>query len=133
MKDFVDDTAIRSATLRIEQIDAIANCAAEPALFRELFGDSVEVSVEAIWEHRDRFDWRDARRLLDAESRAEYDPLLRQARIDYWRALTPFGKDRGPEFEAARTAARDAWDSTLAPAWAKLYVATQARAKGGAA
>lgn len=116
--------------ITIDDIMAIARCREEPARFVELFGHSVEVTEAAIMQYRDKFDWNDAQRLLDAEARTAYVAILSQARIAYHRALVAV-KVSGGDVEAARAEARKHWDITLAPAWARAWIATCARREVG--
>ena len=115
------------ATLTIDQIRAVARCNAEPTLFLETFGESVEVTPEAIVPHRSSFDWKDAQRLLDAEALAEYEPALSEARKAYHRTLAKAVREKVDDIESVRTECRETWDATLAPLWARLYVETRRR------
>ena len=84
-----------SRTLTLAQLKG--TCAQQRALFRKLFGTSVEVTEALAVEHADSFDWTwAANKLLSAPARAEY--------------------------EKVRAAAWAEYDKVRAAAWARSYI-----------
>ena len=94
-------------------IDAKA-CAPQVDLFRRTFGDSVNVTVARVKKVAALFDWRYARRFLDAEGLADYDRACDAAWADYERACDAAWAD----YNRIRDAARADCDRTRAAAWA---------------
>ena len=119
-------------------IDAKA-CAPQVDLFRRTFGDSVNVTVARAKKVAALFDWRYARRFLDAEGLADYDRACDAAWADYERTRAAARADYNRACAAAwadcdrtRAAAGDDYNRIRAAAWATAYIAT-CRRKGAAA
>ena len=93
-------------------------CEEQTVLFRETFGQSVNVTVARAKKVAGLFDWNFARRFLDGQAKADFDRIRAAARDVGWAA--------------AWAAARDDYDRACAAAWATAYIAT-CRRKGAAA
>lgn len=66
-------TATGSKTITLSQLRAAGACADQRAKFKELFGSSVEVTVELCVKHAADFDWGfAAEKFLSASALAEY-------------------------------------------------------------
>lgn len=58
--------------LTIKQLEDIGACRSQIEKFRNLFGDSVSVTIELAVEHADDFDWFWGRRLLGRDVMARF-------------------------------------------------------------
>ena len=92
-------------------------CEQQVSLFRETFGESVNVTVARAKKVAGLFDWTFARRFLDEQGKADYDIFRAAAWADYDRICAAAWAER---------------DRASAAAWATAYIAT-CRRKGAAA
>jgi chromosome segregation protein len=124
-------------------IDAKA-CSKQVALFRETFGDSVNVTVAKARKVAGEFDWDFARRFLDAPAQAAYLAATAPAQAAYdaakapaqaaydaakaeaWAAYLAAMAEAWAAYDAATAPARAAYDAAKAEAWARAYIATVA-------
>ena len=72
-----------SAIITLQMLLDESACKAQVEKFRELFGESVNVTVAEARKVADKFDWRFAVRFLDAEGRADYERVTGPAWADY--------------------------------------------------
>jgi hypothetical protein len=80
-------------------------CKEQRDLFRDLFGESVEVTEDLCGEHADKFDWDwAASRLLLEDGRARYKRARALIRDQYLNAT-------GPAFKAYMVAHAIAWQA----------------------
>ncbi len=94
--------------LHVSQLVALVACSYQVDLFRSLFGESVEVSVDLAVEHASKFDFGFAARLLSPASRAEYARQHAPLLAEYAPQCAPLLA----EYERQR-----------AQLWASLYIA----------
>ena len=114
-----------SRTLHITALKGA--CAEQRALFRKLFGTSVEVTEALAVEHPASFSWTwAANKLLSAAARAEYDKARAAARAECDKvtaaARAECDKVRAParaEYEKVTAAARAEYNKVHAAAWAE--------------
>ena len=118
-------------------IDAKA-CAPQVDLFRRKFGDSVNVTVARVKKVAGLFDWRFARRFLDAEGVDDYQRTRDAAWADCERTRDAAWADcertcaaAWADYDRACDAAWDDYNRICAAAWATAYIAT-CRRKGAA-
>jgi hypothetical protein len=125
-------------------IDAEA-CEPQVDLFRETFGNSVNVTVARAKKVAGLFDWGFAQRFLDGQGKADFDRTNDAAWADYERtraaawadldricdaARADFDRTNDAalaDYNRARDAALDDYRRTSAAAWATAYIATCCR------
>ena len=112
------------AVLTLKQLIDAGACQDQVDLFRQEFGDSVNVTVAKARRYAGRFDFAWAARcLLDAPARAKYDKAHNAARAALWAkyekahdaALAEYGKVRA----GARAALWAKYEKALDAAWAE--------------
>ena len=125
-----------SAIITLQMLLDESACKAQVEKFRELFGESVNVTVAEARKVADKFDWRFAVRFLDAEGRADYERVTGPAWAEYERARraawAAYRRVRGPAWADYDRVTGPAWaeyERVTGPAWASAYIATCARRK----
>lgn len=116
--------------LSVETLRARGACERAQALFRERWGDSVEVTEARCVSVADLFDWDcAAQKLLSPTAWAEYRRAGAPASDEYRRACASawaeYRRADAPAlaaYERARVAASDKYGRVRATAWARLYV-----------
>jgi hypothetical protein len=103
-------------TLTLQTLNDKKACTGQLLLFKQLFGESVEISESACILVADKFDWNWAANKL----------LSTSARKAYYEATASAGE----AYHEARASALKAYDEATAPAW-KVY--DKARASAGEA
>ena len=103
-----------NAIFTLKQLTDARACSGQVALFKETFGDSVNVTVARARKVADKFDWSFAVQFLDDEGKAEYELVCGAAWAEYQRV---------------RDAAWAEYQRVRGAAWASAYIATCARAK----
>lgn len=77
-------------TLTLKQLIVAVACEDQVELFKRLFGDSVEVTVERAVSVADRFDWDwAAGRLLSPAARKAFNEAEAAARKEYNEVVVP--------------------------------------------
>ena len=135
------------AIFTLKQLTDARACSGQVALFKETFGDSVNVTVARARKVADKFDWSFAVQFLDDEGKAEYKRVRGAALAEYKRvcgaALAEYKRVRGAalaeyqrvrdaawaEYERVRDAALAEYKRVCGTAWASAYIATCARTK----
>ena len=102
-----------SNIITLRQLERLEACKEARDKFQELFGDSVEVTIELAKKHASDFpiDWV-AQHTLGASAREKYVRATASAR---------------DEWERAEAAARDEWERAMAAAWATEFLKQQSR------
>ena len=99
---------MNSRTLTLTTLKKKGACKGQVALFRTMFGQSVEITEALCVEHAAAFNWGwAAENLLTAPARAEYDRVRAPAWAEYDRVTAP----ALAEYERVRAAA-----------WARAYI-----------
>jgi hypothetical protein len=80
---------VKTRKLHLDQLIAIHACTEQVDRFRQLFGDSVNVTEALCKKHFDKFDWDFASKLLSPEGRAEYERVTGPALAEYNRVDGP--------------------------------------------
>ena len=81
---------MNSRTLTLTALKKKGACSEQVALFRKMFGRSVEITEALCVEHASVFSWGwAARNLLMAPAWAEYDRVTAPARAEYERVAAP--------------------------------------------
>ena len=103
-----------SNIITLRQLERLEACEEARDKFQELFGDSVEVTIELAKKHASDFpiDWV-ARRTLEASAWGEYERARASAREKYVRAK--------------RASAREKYVRAKAAAWANEFLKQQSR------
>jgi len=113
-------------TLTLQRLIDLGACADQRELFRETFGDSVDVTPELCVSVADKFDWRwAAEHLLSAPAWAEYERATAPAWAECERVEAP----AWAEYERVKALARAEYKRVEAPAWAE-YQRVEARTFG---
>ena len=113
-------TAEPSRPLALATLVARGACINQRDLFRNRWGDSVEVTVALCQSVADQVDWAWAgEHLLTAPAWAEYDRVTAPARAEYERVTA----DARAEYERVTADARAEYARVTADAWAGLYIA----------
>mgnify|MGYP000921024585 CR=1 FL=1 len=90
-------------------------CEPQRALFAELFGQEVELTLELCIEHAAKFNWCwAAQNLLPPKSQAAYDKALATASEAYDKAHAPASEAYYKAIDSARAAYNKAIDSARA-------------------
>jgi cell division septum initiation protein DivIVA len=115
---------------RILELQTLVNndaCAEQVELFKQMFGNSVEITPELCVSVADKFDFTWAvRHLLSPAARADYERVRAPARAEYERAKESVRAD----YERVRAPAwAEYYERVRAPAWAE-YERVKARAFG---
>jgi cell division septum initiation protein DivIVA len=117
-----------SRTLTLATLKKKGACKEQVALFRKMFGKSVEITEALCVEHAAVFSWGwAAENLLKAAALAEYERVTAPARAEYERVTAA----ARAEYERVKAAARAEYERVKAPAWAeyqRVTAATWARA-----
>ena len=113
-------TAEPSRPLALATLVARGACINQRDLFRNRWGDSVEVTVALCQSVADQVDWAWAgEHLLTADAWAEYERVTAAASDEYDRVTAP----ASDEYERVTAAARAEYAHVTAAAWAGLYIA----------
>lgn len=119
-----------SRTLTLATLREKGACPDQIALFKRLFGDSVEVTEALAAEHAGKFnvEWA-ANHLLSPQAQAAYyavtSPSLAAYEAATARALAAYEAATArawAAYDAATARARDAYDAATARAWARAYI-----------
>jgi hypothetical protein len=103
-------------TITITDLTSKGACEDQVALFREMFGESVVVTVARARTVAGLFNWEwAARNLLDGTARAEYGRVTGPARAEYERVEDL----AGAEYERVRGQARAEYERVRGQAWAE--------------
>jgi hypothetical protein len=110
---------MNSRTLTLTTLKKKGACKEQVALFRKMFGRSVEITEALCVEHAAVFSWGwAAQNLLTAPAWAECERVTAPALAEYQRvraaALT--------EYQRVRAAALAEYQRVTAPAWARAYI-----------
>ena len=121
---------MKSKILKLATLVELGACESQTGLFKEKFGESVQVTEElcekvaALFD----FDWA-ARHLLTAPARAEYERVRALARAEYARrdaqACVEYECATAPacaEYERVRVLACAESERVMAQVFAKLYI-----------
>jgi hypothetical protein len=119
-----------SRTLTLATLKAKGACSEQVALFRQIFGQSVEITEALCVEHAALFSWEwAAENLLSAKARAAYDAATTTAEAAYEAAKAPARAayeaataTASAAYEAARVAAWADYEAARATAWAHAYI-----------
>ena len=113
-----------SNIITLRQLERLEACEEARDKFQELFGDSVEVTIELAKKHASDFpiDWV-AQHTLGASARGEYARATASARGEWERARA----SAWVKWERAAAAARVECDRAAAAAWATEFLKQQSR------
>lgn len=115
------------AVITLEQLENLHACGDQVDKFRELFGESVEVTEELALKHTGDFDfdWV-ARKLLRPPVLAEYERVCASARAEYTQTCASAWAEYKRVCASARVrvcaSARAEYEQVFAVTFANLYV-----------
>jgi cell division septum initiation protein DivIVA len=102
------------AILKLSQLEGA--CPVQRAIFRARYGKEVEVTLAAVLEAAELFDWDwAAAHLLSTPSWAGYRRVKDTASAEYERAAAP----AWAEYERVRDTVLAEYERVIAPAWAE--------------
>ena len=108
-----------SRPLLLSTLVANDACRAQTDLFRQLFGESVEITEELCASVADKFDWRWAGRyLLSPVAAADYERVRAHASAEYERVRAT----AGAEYERAEAPALAEYKRVRSAAFARAYI-----------
>jgi cell division septum initiation protein DivIVA len=121
---------VNSRTLTLATLKKKDACTDQLALFRKMFGESVEITEALCAEHAGMFSWNwAANHLLTAPALAEYERVKAQAWAEYERvtapALAEYQRVTAPalaEYQRVRAPAWAEYERVKAQAWARAYI-----------
>ena len=104
--------------ITLSQLRKAHACMPQVSLFKETFGEEVEVSAELALKYASKFDfsWA-AGHLLSRKGREAYDAAKAPIREAYDAATAPIRE----AYNAARASAREAYNAALALAFFRAY------------